>query len=412
MTGWRSWFALALLCSVSTHACADAYTKVISEATQQHPAYTTFLAVKSSAESLANIESAKRYPKVDGVASRVDGRSNLVTSSSAWQAGLSSSYPLFDNGRQNASDRMSRGQAQLEIGTALIPLEQASIDLSAAYLRAWEAQQSVKELDKALAIGANFITAIQPQLDANEVSQISYSRILTRTLGFKAKRIEAAQRYQSANALWRSVGLDMPSVWALPSLKEWEGSVLPNGKLIKIRGEFEKVDAELEYAKKDEGLSIDLQASVLSRKFTEGGTPWTPYRTWQISGNYPFYDGGLRSAKTARQVQLKAAKEAEEKAELQLAEMDGKRLKDEVKSAMELVKEMVQQCTLQAKLGEQITERFSLGRGEAQDVIESHFALAECQLTLVRTQLDAYLKYNDWMRVSGKWASKFIGEDE
>jgi outer membrane protein TolC len=397
---------------VSTPVCADAYTKAIFEASQQHPSYATFLAVKSSAESLANIESAKRYPKVDGVASRVDGRSTLVTSSNAWQAGLSSSYPLFDNGRQNASDRISRGQAQLEIGTALIPLEQASIDLSAAYLRAWEAQQSVKELDKALVIGANFVTSIQPQLDVNEVSQISYSRILTRSLGFKTKRIEAAQRYQSSNALWRSLGLDMPSVWLLPSLTDWEDSALPNGKLIKIRGELEKVDAELEYAKKDEGMSIDLQASVLSRKFTEGGTPWTPYRTWQISSNYPLYDGGLRSAKTDRQIQLKVAKEAEKQAELQLADMDGKRLKDEVKSAIDLAKETEQQCTLQAKLGEQITERFSLGRGEAQDVIEGHFALAECRLTLVRTQLDAYLKYNDWMRVSGKWASKFIGEDE
>lgn len=408
----RCLLGLALLCSVSTRVCADAYTEAIFDATQQHPAYTTFLAVKNSAESLANIESAKRFPKVDGIASRVDGRSTLVTSPNAWQTGLSSSYPLFDNGRQNASDRISRGQAQVEIGTALIPLEQASIDLAGAYLRAWEAQQSLKELDTALAIGAKFISTIQPQLEANEVSQISYSKILTRSLGFKTKRIEAAQRYQSASAYWRSVGLELPATWVLPSLKEWRDSKLPNGKLIKIRGELEKVDAEVEYAKRDEGPSVDLQASFLTRKFATDGAPWTPYQTWQISGSYPFYDGGLRSAKTDRQVQLKAAKETEKQAETQLSEVESKRLREEISSALELVKEAQQQCALQAKLGEQISERFALGRGEAQDVIEGHFALAECRLTLLRTQADAYLKYNDWMRVTGKWASKFAGEDE
>lgn len=412
MTGRRCLFGLALLCSVGTHACADAYTDAIFQATQQHPTYTTFLAVKSSAESLANIESAKRFPKVDGIASRVDGRSTLVTSPNAWQTGLSSSYPLFDNGRQNASDRISRGQTQVEIGTALIPLEQASIDLAGAYLRAWEAQQSVKELDRALAMGANFMSTIQPQLEANEVSQISYSKILTRSLGFKTKRIEAAQRYQSAQAYWRSVGLELPAVWVLPSLNDWGDSKLPNGKLIKIRGELEKVDAEVEYARRDEGPSVDLQASFLTRKFATDGAPWTPYQTWQISGSYPFYDGGLRSAKTDRQVQLRAAKETERQAETQLSEVESKRLREEIKSAQELVKEAQQQCTLQEKLGGQISERFALGRGEAQDVIEGNFALAECRLTLIRTQADAFMKYNDWLRVTGKWASKFAGEDE
>jgi outer membrane protein TolC len=399
--------SILILC-LHSFAYADSYLDKVFEATQKHPSFRAYLATKESSRSLMAIENAKRYPRVDGVASRVDGRSTVVATPSAWQTGVSMSYPLFDNGRQDAKDRSTQADAEIEVGTALIPLEQAAVDIANAYLKLWEAKQAMIEINEALEKAQNFYNKLSDLLQGGEMSQLTLAKISRRVIDYKSKRLEAMQRYQSALSTWRSTDLPEPQAWVFPELNLQTNKSAVTARLLKVTGELTKADAELEFAKKDEGISLDLQASFLERKYTDGSTPWTPNRIWQISGSYPMYDAGLRSSRSTRQMLMKSTKESELVTEKYQIEIDEKRLRNDIDSIQMIILETEQHCQLQKKLADQMSERFKLGRGEAQEVIESSLSVTDCKLSLLKNKLDTYLRYNDLIRTNGIVASRFL----
>ncbi len=408
MQAMRFKYFFILVAVIHGTSYADPYWDKVFEATQKHPSFTAFLATKESSRSLMAIENAKRYPRVDGVASRVDGRSTVVTTPSAWQTGVSMSYPLFDNGRQDSKDRSAQADAEIEIGTALVPLEQATVEMGNAYLKLWEAKQAIVEINASLAKAEQFFNKVSVLVQTGEMSQLTLAKISRRIIDYKSKRLEASQRYQSALSVWRSADLLEPHAWVFPVLQLQGASIVTNAKLMKVTGEVTKADAELQFAKNDEGFSIDLQASYLERKYTNGSSPWMPNRIWQISGAYPLYDGGLKSSRTARQVLLKSTKESELATETYQAALDERRLRSDIESMQLIIKETESQCLLQQEVFDQMNIRFTLGRGEAQEVIESSLAVTDCKLSLLKNKLDTYLRYNDWIRVNGLVASRFL----
>lgn len=198
----------AALFAGTAGAAPDPYWDYMAQAITGHPSYRVFLSSKDSAGSLLSIEQARRYPKIEGVFSRLDGASTLSNTPSAWQTGLALNYPLFDNRRQDARDQSAIAQGQQELYTSAQSVERLLVDLANAHIRMWEAGQTLQILNGASRHMAGLQARVAQQVKSGEASVLFQSKFTKMGLDIKTKMLDAQQRLESAVKTWMLTGIN------------------------------------------------------------------------------------------------------------------------------------------------------------------------------------------------------------
>lgn len=398
----------AVLFSGAVGAAPDPYWDYMAQAITGHPAYQVFVASKDSAVSLLTIEEARRYPKVEGVLSRVDGSSTLTTTPSAWQTGLALTYPLFDNYRQDARDQIARTQGQQELTTSAQQMERLVVDLANAHIRIWEASESIKVLQAASRYLATLRTRVTEQVKAGEASVLLQSKFTKMGLDIKTKLLDAQQRLESASKTWAITGTQPGQDTLLPKVTVATEAPTSHATLKKLEAEFARAESEYNLAKRDEGLAVNLQASALLRKYSsEPGVP--QYKTWQVNATYPLFDGGLANSRTQREALNMETKRAELNAEQSQTEIELGRLRAWLASMQDIIASLEEQCQLQNQIAENMMARYDLGRGNLIEVTEGYLAAKDCSLTVIRNRADYFTKYHDMSKLNGTLVTLIMG---
>lgn len=401
----------AALFSGAADAAPDAYWDFMSQAITGHPAYRVFVASKDSAASLLTIEEARRYPKVEGVLSRMDGASTLTTTPSAWQTGLSLTYPLFDNYRQDARDQIARTQGQQELSTSAQQMERLMVDLANAHIRMWEASESIKVLQGAGRHMAALQARVAEQVKVGEASVLLQSKFTKMGLDIKTKLLDAQQRFESASKTWAITGTTPGQGTLLPTVAVTPEVRTSHATLRKLEAEFARAESEHTLAKRDEGLAVNLQASTLARKYsTQPGLP--QYQIWQVNATYPLFDGGLAASRTQREALNMATKRAELEAEQSQTAIELARLQDWLAAMQNIIAAFEEQCQLQNQIAENMMTRFDLGRGNLTEVTEGYLAAKDCSLTVIRNRADYFTRYHDLSKLNGTLATLIMGDKQ
>lgn len=395
--------AVAVTLIHSPVSVADPYWDYMAQAMTGHPAYQIFVSTKESATSLMSIEEARRYPKVEGVLSRMDGASTLTPTPSAWQTGLALSYPLFDNQRQDARDEIAKSQGQQELTSSAQYMERLMVDLANAHIRMWEATESIKVLQGTSRHLAALQTRVAEQVKAGEASQLLQSKFLKMGLEIKTKLLDAQQRLDSSSKVWAITGIQPGQSALLPSWSSVTDIRSPNANLRRLEAELARAGGEHSLAKRDEGLAVNVQASTLARKF-QSQSNWQEYQIWQVSATYPLFDGGLARSRTQREALNMATKQAELEAERSQTEIELGRLQAWLGSMQEIIASFEDQCRLQKQIAENMMTRFELGRGSLTEVTEGYLAANDCSLTVIRNRADYYARYHDLSKLNGTLA--------
>lgn len=401
----------AFLLSGSAVAQSDPYWSYIAQAIAGHPAYKVFLASKESAGSLMAIEEARRYPKVEGVLSRVDGASTLTTTPSAWQTGLALTYPLFDNMRQDARDQIAKSQGQQELNASAQSLERLMVDLANAHVRMWEANESIQLLHIANRHMVALQARLAEQVKAGEASVLLQSKFAKMGLDLNTKMLDAQQRLESAAKTWSITGTPEGQAVLLPKVTTGAGGLSAHANLRRLQAEFARAESENTLAKRDEGLAVNLQASTLARKYA-AYPGWPQFQTWQVNATYPLFDGGLASSRTQREALNMATKRSELEAEQSQTQIELGRLQAWLSSMQDIIASYEEQCQLQNKIAENMLTRFELGRGNLTEVTEGYLAAKDCSLTVIRSRADYFTKYHDLSRLNGTLAAWIMGDKQ
>jgi outer membrane protein TolC len=386
----------------------DHYWDFMAQAVTGHPAYTVFMASKDSAGSLLAIEQARRYPKIEGLFSREDGASTLTNTPSAWQTGLALTYPLFDNQRQGARDQIAIAQGHQELYASAQSVERLLVDLANAHIRMWEAGQTLQILHSASRHIAGLQARVAQQVKTGEASVLLQSKFTKMGLDIKTKILIAQQRLESAVKTWMLTGVKPGQEVLLPKVSSGVGLRYSHTNLRRIRAELARAQSELDFAKRDEGMAVNLQASILVRKFSSQ-SGWPRYQTWRVNATYPFFDGGLAGSRTQREALKLATKQAELEAEQAQTDIEIDRIQSLLASMQTVVASIEEQCLLQSKIADNMLVRFDLGRGNLTEVTEAYLASNECSLTVVRNRADYFTRYHDLSRLNGTLANLIIG---
>jgi outer membrane protein TolC len=397
------------LCLSASMASAQAqdFLAVVTKAVANHPSFPNYQAMVASAQSLSSIEKARRMPKVDGVLARVDGKQTLVETQSAWQVGLSASYPLYDAGKQNARDLMAKGDTDREMAVGLNWVESAAQELGATYLKLWETDQSLAEMKKTQLTLERFGELLEGKGNQGEVSPLTKSKVARKRIELANKMIEIRGKKLAASLVWENTKQPNPTQWSLPHAIETVAAG-ESAALMRSKAEVFKARAEVDFVKSDESLSVNLGASFLQRKY-QNISAFQSALSWQINMVYPFYDGGLASSRSQRQVLVLGQKQAEFDALSNQTVLDLNRIRQDLAQSEILEKELRNLCELQANLAAQTQKRFDLGRGEALDVVEADLSLMDCRLQNNRQMFDIYSKRNDYLKFSGAYAQAIKG---
>lgn len=396
---------------ISSRALAgpDPYWDYMALAATGHPMYKVFISGKESAASLMAIERARRYPRVEGVLSRLDGASTLTTTPSAWQTGLALTYPILDNRRQDARDEIARSQGQQEVSSSAQNIERLMLDLANTHIRIWEARESIQILEKAgRHLGALQIRLAE-QAKRGEVSLLLQSRFTKMGLDIQTKLLDARQRLDSASKAWLSTGSTPSQAALLPNTSAVSAPRSGHATLQRLEAELSRAQGEYDLAKRDEGLAINLQAWTLVRKY-ESQPDWPQFHIWQVNATYPFFDGGLSKSRTQREALKLENKRAELTAERIQTDTELERLGTWLLSMYEIIKSLQEQCGVQTQIAESMVTRFELGRGSLSEVVESYLAANDCTLTVVKNRAEYFTRYHDLSRLNGTLARLVLGE--
>lgn len=402
--GLTSLTLLTAIFSINANAGSDPYWEYMAQSVARHPAYQVFLSSRDSAASLLNIEEARRYPKVEGVLSRVDGASNLTETPSAWQAGLSLTYSLYDNRRQDARDQIARSQGQQELTSAAQSTEKLMIDLANAHIRMWEAAESIKILKHSSRRVHDLQERMQEQVKAGETSVLLLSKFVKMGLDIKTKLLDAQQRLESATQTWAMTGIKPANDVLLPPMTEVPIEDGAPANLRRLQAELARADSEHALAKRDEGMSVNLQASSLIRKY-QSQAELSTNQIWQLNASYPLYDGGLARSKTQREALNLLTKQAAVQAEKAETQLELGRLQAWLASMRDIIASFEQQCAIQHQIADSIQTRFSLGRGSLTEVTEGFLSAQDCSLAVIRNRADYYTKYHDFSKLNGTLAA-------
>lgn len=400
---------LAALFAGAAGAAPDPYWDHMAQAITGHPAYKVFVSSKESAASLMAIEEARRYPKVEGVLSRMDGASTLTTSSSAWQTGLALTYPLFDNQRQDARDQIAKTQGQQELTSSAQTIEKLLLDLANTHIRMWEANESIKILQDLSRHMAALQVRVAEQVKAGEASVLLQSKFTRRVLDTKSKLLDAQQRLESASKTWAITGTQPRQGTLLPSVVITPEARASHATLRRLEAEFARAESEYTLAKRDEGLAVNLQASTLARKYsTQPG--WQQEQIWQVNATYPLFDGGLAASRVQREALNMATKRAELEAEQSQTSIEVARLQSWLASMQNIIAALEEQCQLQNQIAENMMTRFDLGRGNLTEATEGYLAAKDCSLTVIRNRADYFARYHDLSKLNGRLATLIMGD--
>lgn len=398
----------AALFAGAAGAAPDPYWDYMAQAITGHPAYRVFVSSKDSAASLMAIEEARRYPKVEGVLSRMDGASTLTTTPSAWQTGLALTYPLFDNQRQDARDQIAKTQGQQELTSSAQTIEKLMLDLANAHIRMWEASESIQILQGANRHMAALQVRVAEQVKAGEASVLLQSKFSKMGLDIKTKLLDAQQRLESAAKMWAITGTKPGQGALLPTVAVATEGRTSHANLRKLEAEFARAESEYTLAKRDEGVTVNLQASTLARKY-RSQSGWPQYQTWQINATYPFFDGGLAASRTQREALNVATKQAALEAEQSQTKIELERLQGWLTSMQEIIAAFDEQCQLQNRIAENMMTRFEFGRGSLTEVTEGYLAAKDCSLTVIRNRADYFTRYHDLSKLNGTLANLILG---
>jgi len=390
---------LLLLLSIGSQVHAQSYLEVLSDAVKQHPTYANYKAMLTSAQSLASIEKARRWPKVDGVLSRVDGKQSLVESQSAWQAGFSVSYPLYESGKQEARARASQGEANQEMAVGLGWMEATAFDLGGHYIKLWESTQTIQEITTASAKLEAFSKSLNDKLNIGEISPLTLAKVARRRIELANRLIEAKGKEATALSAWEYAGQKLPTEWVFPKEEE-KPEVYPTANLLKLEADVSKAKADADIAKSEEGLSVQLSATYLERQF-EAIAEWRNAQSWQIAATYPIFDGGLSSSNTNRRLLSLNQKIAEFDTQKSQMELERKRIAQEIAQLQQLKEELANLCQIQATLASQTASRFALGRGEAIDVVEADLSWMDCKVQWIKQNADIHYKRHENLKWAG-----------
>ena len=388
----------------------DTYWGHMLRAVKAHPAYAVYLFSKSAAPSLLSIEQARRYPKVEGIFSRTDGASSLTTTPSAWQAGLALSYPLYENYRQDARDQIAIAQGQQELAASAQNIESLIAGLANAHIRIWEASESIKILDTAGRHMKTLHQRVAEQVRTGEASLLMQSKFIKMDLDIKAKLLDAKQRLELASNTWAITGLPITATELLPTVYEFSETVSAHAKLQRLEAEFARVESEYALAERDEGPSVNLQVSILNRKY-QSQSGWPSYHTWQVNATYPMFDGGLAKSRTRREALSLAGKSAELDSEKAQTAMEIVALRAGLASMKDIVAAVEVQCQLQRQIADSLLARFELGRGALVEITESFLSANDCSLTALQSRADYFTRYHELSRLDGTLARLILKEE-
>ena len=404
---FKRYFLLTVFCCAQANA--ENYLQLMAQAIRQHPAYPNYRAMVSSAQSLSSIEKARRWPKVDGILSRIDGKQSLVETQSAWQTGFSISYPIYESGKQDARERAAQGEVSQEMAVGLGWMETTAYELGNHYIKLWEATLSIQEITSAVFKLEAFGQALNDKINAGEVSPLTLAKVARRRIELSNKLIDAKGKETTALAAWEYAGQSLPERWYLPDESK-QADVLNNANLMKLEAEVAKAKADIDIARSEEGLSVQLGASYLERKY-EYVSEWRNAQSWQITGSYPLFDGGLSSSQTQRKLLVHNQKLSELAAQKSQAGLEIKRIKQDQAQLEKLKVELTNLCQLQEALAHQMTNRFTLGRGEAIEVVEAQVSLMDCKVQLLKQNSDIYQRRNDHLKWSGVLAQSIRDQE-
>jgi outer membrane protein TolC len=371
----------------------------------KHPAYETHRSKITSAASLIEIERARRYPKVEGIFSRLDGSSTLINTPDALQTGLSLTYPLYDNNRQNARDIIAENQGSSEDANSAQNIERLIVDLANAHIRIWESTESIHILKNTEQYLLEIQARVNAQAESGEASQLLVSKFAKMRLDIKAKRLDAAQRLSSAKEIWAFIDTPNQIVTLLPEATTTEEPITIHAGLRRLEAEFSRAEGEYLLARRDEGLSVNFQLSSLFRRHSTL-PDWSQLQIWQINATYPIFDGGLSKSRTQRESLTMLAKRSELDAEKSLTKTEQKRLNGTLRALDEIIFSMNEQCKLQSQIANNMLTRLQLGRGSVLEVTESHLSSQECLLSVIKNRSDFFFKYHDLSRLNGTIAAR------
>jgi outer membrane protein TolC len=287
-------------------------------------------------------------------------------------------------------------------------MERLLVDLANSHIRIWEAGQTLQILHGASRHMAGLQARVAQQVKTGEASVLLQSRFTKMGLDLKTKMLDAQQRLESAVKTWMLTGTKPRQEVLLPKVSTGAELRHLHTNLRRIQAELARTQSELAFAKRDEGMAVNLQASILARKFNSQ-SGWPQYQTWQVNATYPFFDGGLASSRTQREALKLATKQAELEAEQAQTDIEIDRLQSLLASMQTIVASIEEQCLLQSKIAENMLARFDLGRGNLTEVTEAYLAANECSLTVVRNRADYFTRYHDLSRLNGTLANLIMG---
>jgi hypothetical protein len=93
------------------------------------------------------------------------------------------------------------------------------------------------------------------------------------------------------------------------------------------------------------------------------------------------------------------------------ASLEIKRIKQDQAQLEKLKVELINLCQLQEALANQMTNRFTLGRGEAIEVVDAQVSLMDCKVQLLKQNSDIYQRRNDYLKWSGVLAQSIRDQE-
>jgi len=397
------WLGFCTLC-LSASVSAQSYWDAVFEVAKQDPAYAALKAAGQSSSALMDIEQARRFPTVSGTLSRIDGASSLSQTSDAIQTGVALTYPVYDNNEQASRDELALAEGAMEFAEAAKSFDRVLLDTADAYIALWEAKQIKASLESSQQSVNKLSVRLDLALKEGEASYLDAARLAEHKLTLETKLLDVDFQIEEAKSRWtHQLSLDMP----MPEISTFNFEVGNNAEINSLRETLAQARAKTALVKSEDGLSVDLNAAYYNRQYDQGSD--TSDVTWSLSATYPLFDGGLLVSRASRE-KLKADSTADELRALEHQQsLSVQRLRLYVKSKAAYIEKKQRQCDQRAEVLVKTTERYELGRGDVNDVLESDLALNTCKADLSEAKATIYRKYHQLSRLNGTLSKLYGG---
>ena len=397
---------IAFVVFISCEASASNYWDFISESIKDSPSSVLLSRVEASSDSLIGIEKANRSPIITGGLSRVDGASSLSETSDAYQASIDLSYTLYDNGIQDFKDIKAHSQAALEIANAAVDYEEDLVDASAAYIDYWAASRSIVLLNSALVKVANLRSKIEIALSEGEATVNQLYKLEEYELNLKASLLDAESKKSSSEIFWQSIN-PKEHQWVLPDPNEVLSYTLSdNLNVHSLRSQLSIVNANKGALESEGGLQLGLSVSALQRYYSSGDNGTN--LLWSLNATYPLFDGGRLEAKVYREALTASTIEQQLKVALENQLRAQRRLSQYISSKVQLVSSKADLCDKQQEMLNNTQERYDIGRGNVEQLLESALSASNCQNSLISERADLYHALNEYSKTVGYLVSKYV----